>query len=268
MKHIAMQLRRFTEHLQDTTKMSKPPAFQFYAADFMIGIMGMSDEEVGIYIKMLSTQWLHGSLPNCQKTIKKMINSRKFPSEIVMRKFAICEDGFLRNERMETVREKQKSFADTRKENANKRWEKDKNDNALAMHVHNQKPCITHALHTSSSSTKVLSKDNTQIDCENIYKIYPKKVGREAALKAIAKALKKIDQIKLAEIVTQYAESQKGEDMQFVPNPATWFNQGRWQDDQLTWKRENRQMNFGTKPNSYITRHPSDTSEQYEIKEL
>ena len=114
----------------------------------------------------------------------------------------------------------------------------------------------------------VLSKDNTQSDCENIYKIYPKKVGREAALKAIAKALKKIDQIKLAEIVTQYAESQKGEDMQFVPNPATWFNQGRWQDDQLTWKRENRQMNFGTKPNSYITRHPSDTSEQYEIKEL
>ena len=52
--------------------MSKSPAFQFYAADFMIGIMGMSDEEVGIYIKMLATQWLHGSLPNCKKTIKKM----------------------------------------------------------------------------------------------------------------------------------------------------------------------------------------------------
>jgi len=59
--------------------MSKSPAFQFYAADFMIGIMGMSDDDVGVYIKMLSTQWLHGSLPNCRKTIKNMINSRKVP---------------------------------------------------------------------------------------------------------------------------------------------------------------------------------------------
>jgi uncharacterized protein YdaU (DUF1376 family) len=149
--------------------MSKPPAFQFYAADFMIGIMGMTDDEIGIYIKMLCAQWLHGSLPNCKKTIKKMINSRKVPSEMVLRKFVICDDGFLRNERMETVREKQKSFADTRKSNANKRWDKEKNENALAMHVHDRSICITDALHSSSStsSTKVLSKDNTPLPYES-----------------------------------------------------------------------------------------------------
>ena len=67
-----------------TKKMSKSPAFQFYAADFMIGIMGMTDEEVGIYIKMLSTQWLHGSLPNCKKTIKKMIK-KMIKKEIIIR---------------------------------------------------------------------------------------------------------------------------------------------------------------------------------------
>lgn len=95
--------------------MNKPksPAFQFYPADFLIGIMGMSDEEVGVYIKMLATQWLHGSLPVCKKTIKKMINSRKIPSEMVMRKFAICDDGFLRNERMEKVRKDQKDYKES-----------------------------------------------------------------------------------------------------------------------------------------------------------
>ena len=143
-----------------TKNMSKSPAFQFYAADFMIGIMGMTDEEVGIYIKMLSTQWLHGSLPNCKKTIKKMINSRKVPSEMVMRKFSISDDGFLRNERMEKVREKQKSFAETRKENANKRWNKSENEDALAMHVHDGSICKTDALHLQSSSSSSTSSIN------------------------------------------------------------------------------------------------------------
>ena len=26
-------------------------------------------------------------------------------------------------------------------------------------------------------------------------------------------------------------------DKQFIPNPATWFNQGRYSDDQTTWQR-------------------------------
>lgn len=141
--------------------MSKAPAFQFYAADFMIGIMGMSDEETGVYIKMLSTQWLHGSLPNCKKAIKKMINSCKVPSEIVMRKFAICDDGFLRNERMEIVRQKQIIYANTMKNNANSRWNKKKNADAIAMQMHDDSICKTDALHSSSSSSTTTTTPKT-----------------------------------------------------------------------------------------------------------
>jgi uncharacterized protein YdaU (DUF1376 family) len=146
--------------------MSKSPAFQFYAADFMIGIMGMSDEETGAYIKMLSTQWLHGSLPNCKKTIKKMINLRKVPSEIVMRKFAICDDGFLRNERMETVRQKQITYADTMKNNANSRWNKKKEADALAMQMHNESICRNDALHSSSSTSTSTTTPKTKYNKE------------------------------------------------------------------------------------------------------
>ncbi len=146
--------------------MSKSPAFQFYAADFMIGIMGMSDEETGAYIKMLSTQWLHGSLPNCKKTIKKMINLRKVPSEIVMRKFAICDDGFLRNERMETVRQKQITYADTMKNNANSRWNKKKEADAIAMQMHNESICRNDALHSSSSTSTSTTTSKTKYNKE------------------------------------------------------------------------------------------------------
>lgn len=113
----------------------------------------MSDEEIGVYVKMLAAQWLHGSLPKCKKTIKKMINSRKVPSEMVMLKFALCDDGFLRNERLEKERAKQKSFAESRKDNANKRWNKDALASPSAMHVHNASTCITDAFHLQSSSS-------------------------------------------------------------------------------------------------------------------
>jgi len=136
--------------------MKNPPAFQFYAADFLIGVMGMSDEEVGIYMRMLCTQWVHGFLPNCQKSIKKLINCGKKPSEKVMKKFAICDDGLLRNERLESVREKQKKFAESRQNNANTRWKKD----ASALQVHSQKPCINDALQSSSSSSSSSIKFN------------------------------------------------------------------------------------------------------------
>lgn len=94
--------------------MSKAPAFQFYAADFLLGTMGMDDAEIGIYIKMLAVQWDRGSLPNCAKTIKKLISSRKLPSDLVLTKFSICDDGLLRNLRLEKERNKQESFRNNR----------------------------------------------------------------------------------------------------------------------------------------------------------
>ena len=63
---------------------------------------------------------------------------------------------------------------------------------------------------------------------------YPKKVGKEAALKAwkkikpnaglFGKMLKTITQAKTSE---QW-HREKG---RFIPNPATWLNQGRWDDE-------------------------------------
>lgn len=141
--------------------MSKSPAFQFYAADFLIGCMGMSDEEIGVYIKMLCAQWELGSLPNCVKSIRKLINSRRIPSNLVMLKFERCDDGFLRNMRLEKERQKQAEFRATRVNNARKRWEAASTSNARAskpeqpsaMHVHDASTCKTDALHTSSSSS-------------------------------------------------------------------------------------------------------------------
>ena len=70
---------------------------------------------------------------------------------------------------------------------------------------------------------------------EEIYKAYPRKIGSKAAKLKIRNACKEIDPAKLLEITKIYAESCKGQDKQYIPHPATWYGQGRYEDDQSEW---------------------------------
>lgn len=70
---------------------------------------------------------------------------------------------------------------------------------------------------------------------ETIYCAYPKKKGREEALKAISKALKKTPFDDLLSKTQAFARVRPSPSDKFTPLPATWFNQGRYNDDPLTW---------------------------------
>lgn len=73
-----------------------------------------------------------------------------------------------------------------------------------------------------------------------IYSHYPRKVGKAAALKAIRNALKKAEKVFLVERTKLFAEAVakwSPGDLQFVPHPSTWFNEGRFDDDPSTWER-------------------------------
>jgi len=80
------------------------------------------------------------------------------------------------------------------------------------------------------------------ITAEDIYAAYPRKVGKQAALKAIEKAHK--SQYKtmwmLLQLTQAYAAAVAqwpAADKQYVPHPATWFNRGSYDDDPKEWQR-------------------------------
>lgn len=75
----------------------KPPAFQFYADDFVSGVSDMTQCEVGAYILLLCHQWNTGSIPSDQERLK--IIAKGNVSDHVISKF---ENG--KNKRMEQVR--------------------------------------------------------------------------------------------------------------------------------------------------------------------
>jgi hypothetical protein len=66
---------------------------------------------------------------------------------------------------------------------------------------------------------------------EDFWYKYPKKVGKEAARKAWNKA--NPDIIKVIDAINWQRETKQwqAEDGKYIPNPATYLNQGRWMDE-------------------------------------
>jgi len=65
----------------------------------------------------------------------------------------------------------------------------------------------------------------------SFWKIYPKKVGKGAAEKAWEKQNPNLDVV-VASIEAQITSEQWQKDNgQYIPNPATWLNQKRWEDE-------------------------------------
>ena len=60
---------------------------------------------------------------------------------------------------------------------------------------------------------------------------YPRKVGKEAARREYAKALKKTTPQVLLDGVARYVAADPHRAVQFVVHPRTWLSQGRWEDD-------------------------------------
>jgi uncharacterized protein YdaU (DUF1376 family) len=85
--------------------MQKPPAFQFYAKDWITGTMTLSPAARGIYITLLAYQWDHGGVPAGEKASLSRAAQcdvrtiTKFWPE-VSKKFRLEKDGLWRNAKL------------------------------------------------------------------------------------------------------------------------------------------------------------------------
>ncbi len=104
--------------MNEDKKTRKAPAFQFYADDFLAGTLEMSQEEVGQFIRLLCHQWNRGSIP--VETEKQQRLTGGCVSVDVLAKFRLCEDGLLRNQRLEAVRSERDRFLQQQSEKGRK----------------------------------------------------------------------------------------------------------------------------------------------------
>lgn len=110
--------------------MTKPPAFLLYAADFYMDTNTWTIDEIGVYTRLLMSEWVNGPLPNEESRLARAAGCtlHRFKNSWgqVKLKFQKTDDGFLYNSRLEEVRIKQKEYEERQRvkgqKSAEKRW--------------------------------------------------------------------------------------------------------------------------------------------------
>ena len=107
-------------------------------------------------------------------------------------------------------------------------------DKALQELTHFIKQDASSTLATCSSETETEERQSRdRVDqFASFWSTYPKKVGRKAALKAWRQAKDRppIETVLAAIERAKGSEQWRKDGGQYIPNPATWINQGRWDD--------------------------------------
>jgi hypothetical protein len=66
---------------------------------------------------------------------------------------------------------------------------------------------------------------------DEFWRGYPRKVGKTAAKKAWAKAVKEVDAAEIQAGLDAQLPAMAKTEARFIPHPATWLNEGRWMDE-------------------------------------
>jgi len=82
--------------------------------------------------------------------------------------------------------------------------------------------------HNNNNEKK--EKDIYTSDFLSFWSAYPRKVGKRAAFKAWIKSNQPSLTV-ILESIERQKQTEQWKDEKFIPHPATWLNQGRWEDE-------------------------------------
>jgi hypothetical protein len=101
------------------------------------------------------------------------------------------------------------------------------------IHVEGE-PVEEELAHASVSTT-----DDARLSFEHWWSAYPRKVGKGAALKRW-KAISRQQRADAVDALPRHVEHWRlsRTEVQFIPHPATWLSQGRWDDVLITEQRQ------------------------------
>lgn len=151
--------------------------------------------------------------------------------QFVLRKFFTLIDGLYVQDRITEELAAYKALSEV-----NSRIAKEREAQKRAKKSTKREPVV----HESAPNHKPLTTNQEPITntglpdgFESVYQAYPKKVGKPAALKAWKTAKVKPEEVELILKDIEFRKAGRDwqkDDGQYIPNPATYFNQRRWED--------------------------------------
>jgi uncharacterized protein YdaU (DUF1376 family) len=220
--------------------MSKDPAFLFYTSDFLTGTMTMSNEQVGIYIRLLCLQHQKGALS--EKDMYKICSTH---DEDIFEKFEIDENGYYYSVRLKEEIEKRKAYSESRRNNRKNKEDILNTSKTYVQHMENENENEIEDIIENDNLNEIVNiKAKRKIEkiavagreyskqelFDFAWKTYLRKDGKEAARKAWDKLT--IEEIfEIGKHLPKYIKANENADRQFIPHFSTYLNQKRFKDE-------------------------------------
>jgi len=218
---------------------SNTPFMQLYIGDYLRDTQGLTTEGHGAYLLLLMAMWNAGGyLPADAKKLARF--ARCTPSRWAkiapdLMPFFDLEDGQISQKRLLIEREKASEKSIKRAEVGSL--------GGRAKALKNKEPAVAKAIvlpeHSPETRNQKIEEAKASLSkrgkgFEEFWQAYPTKVGKRAASDAYDRALGRIDDpdppaVILAAVRLAAERSQKWR-QGYIPNPQTWLNQDRWND--------------------------------------
>ena len=205
--------------------------YQHNIADYRKDTSHLTLLEHGAYRQLLDQYYLNEEPLSLDETkLFRLLSAKTTEEQNAIKSvlgdfFTQTETGFI-HRRCEIEIQTFHSKSEVASKSAKVRWQCERNANAMQTHSErnaNHKPITIN--HNPLTNIYILG------DFERFWQAYPRKVGKQAALKAWDKTKPNIEEVLIA------LEWQKETDQwyknggQFIPNPSTYLNQHRWEDE-------------------------------------
>lgn len=178
----------------------KPKSFNVYL-DYIENIEALTDEEVGQLFRALLSYTNTDVVPEMSAIVKVAFTPMRKQIDVEFEHFRM------------------KSEANS--ENARKRWQ-------MVAEKKDAKKCEEMRSHQNKNKNK---EENKELFNE-FWTAYPKKVGKQVALRSFDKLNVNREMLdKMLEAIKKQKGSNQWQDSQYIPNPSTWLNQERWNDE-------------------------------------
>jgi len=211
-----------------------------YVADYLADTRHLSGPEHGAYLLLMMHYWRTGPLPDDDAMLARIASTEPKAWRAmsgVVRSFFVADDGQLHHKRIDSERQKASAISAKRaaagaagaQQTNGKRVGKQA-ANAAANADDLPTICRTQSQEQiqeeGSLRSQRVREDVDPPGFAEWWSEYPRKDAKGDARKAYAKALKRSTP---AELLTRLRLYPFQRDPKFVPMPATWINQGRWE---------------------------------------
>ena len=220
--------------------------YTHHLGDYMRDTAHLSMLEDSAYRRLLDAYYIRETplptdIKECCKLARATSKQERDAVAYVLAQFFTLESDGYHQSRADAEISKFRSKSSKAKASAKARWDAQRNeceDDANALQMDMRTHCDGNANQYPITNNQINTPPKPPAGgCElfsAFWSAYPRKVAKDAARKAFNR--RKVDEDLLAQMLSAIAvqaatEQWRKDGGKFIPHPATWLNEGRWQDE-------------------------------------